>query len=796
MLMEKNELLSKLDKGTFFKNFIPSLRVKSEKAEATGLCPFHDDHNPSLSVNIEKGIYKCFACEASGDIFTFYQKLKKVDFPTALKEIAEMQNIADANVKPKVVATFEYKNTEGKTLYTKERVEPGRNGKKKEFFFKHKNGDKWVIGRGCDAIPYNLPQLATAKYAFIVEGEAKADLLTGWGFVATCLDSGANSLWKDSYLQFFRGKDKIVILPDNDKPGKAYALKIANALYSHLGEIKVVNLTELPEKGDIVDWAKTEGNDKDKLAGLIKAASTWEPNKNIAGVTPPILWPEPEPLPEALLSVPALNPTMIPEAFRDWIVDIGERMQCPLDYPAAASIVMIATVVGKRIGVFPKTHDSWLVTPNLWGCIIGSPGQLKTHSANTAFEPLRQLASKEREGYKAVLREYGATQEVMKAQEDAIRAGLKKAAKGNDEAKMDELKQKFIDSNTKQEEEKPSEKRHIVNDTTVEKLGEILEANSQGVLVYRDELTGWLYTLDKAGHESDRAFYLEAWDGNGSFTYDRIGRGTLHISSACISLFGTIQPSKLLPYIHGTVTGKNDDGLFQRLQIMVYPDEPKNWKNIDRKPNENAIEQVYRIVEKLSCGNPEEFGAVSVEGTDSYAMKFTPEAQNLFNEWRSGLEIQIRQDDEHSALCSHLAKYRSLMPSLALLFHLIGVADGQVSPGNISLEATQMAAAWTGYLQEHARRIYGLGIDAKVNAAKNLLRKIELGRLGDEFKVRDIYLKGWAQLNTSQDAQSACVLLVDYGWIMAVPQESTTSGGRPTVLYRVNPRICKQDASG
>ncbi len=62
------------------------------------------------------------------------------------------------------------------------------------------------------------------------------------------------------------------------------------------------------------------------------------------------------------------------------------------------------------------------------------------------------------------------------------------------------------------------EKRYIVNDGTVEKLGELLNHNPRGLLLVRDELVGLLRTLDKQGHENDRAFYLESWAGAGAFT--------------------------------------------------------------------------------------------------------------------------------------------------------------------------------------------------------------------------------------------------------------------------------------
>ena len=93
------------------------------------------------------------------------------------------------------------------------------------------------------------------------------------------------------------------------------------------------------------------------------------------------------------------------------------------------------------------------------------------------------------------------------------------------------------------------------------------------MLIFRDELTGFLRQMDRDGHEQDRAFYLEAWNGNGRFTYDRIGRGTIDIEACCVSVLGGIQPGPLTAYLEAMAHGgAADDGLIQRLQMMVWPD--------------------------------------------------------------------------------------------------------------------------------------------------------------------------------------------------------------------------------
>ena len=61
------------------------------------LCPFHDDHNPSLELNPERQSFKCWSCGAGGDVFDFVKDYERVDFPEALRMLAEWAGVALEN---------------------------------------------------------------------------------------------------------------------------------------------------------------------------------------------------------------------------------------------------------------------------------------------------------------------------------------------------------------------------------------------------------------------------------------------------------------------------------------------------------------------------------------------------------------------------------------------------------------------------------------------------------------------------------------------------------------------------
>jgi len=499
-------------------------------------------------------------------------------------------------------------------------------------------------------------------------------------------------------------------------------------------------------------------------------------------------WPDPESLPDSLLPVSAMRSELLPEPFAPWLFDIAERMQCPLDYPAVGAIVALASIIGNQIAIRPKRHDDWTVVPNLYGAIVGRPGVLKSPALEQSIKPLARLRAEAQQAYERAARDWEIDRIAAEAKKEKLKEEIKNAIKRGEETDKENLRAQVeeIEKMTK-----PFERRYIINDSTVEKVGELLNQNPRGLLLYRDELTGLLYTLDKEGHEGDRAFYLEAWDGKGGFTYDRIGRGTLHIKHVTLSILGGIQPGPLMKYLRSTLSGgQGDDGLLQRFQLFVYPDVSKDWRNVDHYPNTEQKNRAFEIFKKLDSLNAEQVGAFPPEESEKMPyLRFDEEAQEFFDSWREDLEKELRGGFlEHPALETHLSKYRSLMPSLALLFHLVDRIDGQSDQAVVSFDAAEKAAAWCTYLFEHAKRIYGLATNATANQARAILEKIRKGSLKDKFTARDIYRNKWSGLTSTKEVAEALELLEQFGWLQSVAVKSTIDGGRPTVHYLINPK--------
>ena len=121
---------------------------------------------------------------------------------------------------------------------------------------------------------------------------------------------------------------------------------------------------------------------------------------------------------------------MIPEPFRACLADIAHRMQCPIDFVAAASIVMASILIGAGCSIKPKRYDDWLVIPNLWGGVIARPGMLKTPALVEALKPLVRLEIAAKEKYDDAMRGHEAALVMHGARKKALEADMVKARKG------------------------------------------------------------------------------------------------------------------------------------------------------------------------------------------------------------------------------------------------------------------------------------------------------------------------------------------------------------------------------
>jgi len=242
-------------------------RVKKNANGYTALCPAHEDRKRSLGISDgDDGtiLIKCYAgCETKNILEIIGMEWKDL-FPNRGEN------------KSNILQTYDYNDENGVILYQAVRLEPMDFRQRRP---DGKGGWIWKLEE-VRRVLYRLSEVLKADSVFICEGEKDCEALRSIGLTATTNPGGAGK-WKDEYSEFLQGKD-VVILPDNDDPGRSHADQVAQSLQGKAKSIKIVNLPELPVKGDVSDWldsmdALDPGEIIQILNALVGQTQEWKP---------------------------------------------------------------------------------------------------------------------------------------------------------------------------------------------------------------------------------------------------------------------------------------------------------------------------------------------------------------------------------------------------------------------------------------------------------------------------------------------------------------------------------------
>ena len=495
-------------------------------------------------------------------------------------------------------------------------------------------------------------------------------------------------------------------------------------------------------------------------------------------------WPTPKPIPCDLARVDAFALDFLPVRLAPWVDDIATRLQCPPDYPAITALTALGAILGRKIGVKPQLKTDWIEIPNVWGAFIGPPGMLKSPAMNEALRPIHRLEAEAVRNNEIAQQAYAAGLDAFRLHKQVAialaREDLKKTLKGENHTRR-------IDLQLGDQPQPPTPVRYRTNDTSYEALAELIASNPTGMLVERDELVSLLRHLDRNDQAVARGFFLTGWSGTQPYTLDRISRGTRHIEAVCISVLGNSQPARIAEYVKRANSNANGgDGLLQRFGLLAWPDTCPEWKDMDRYPHSRAREDAWEVFERLS--KLDRSGAMALGArrgpSDSVPfLRLSAAAHDEFLNWRSDLERRLRSGKMPPALEAHLAKYRKLVPALALINHLVDNGHNE-----ISREAMRKALAMSQYLETHARRLYGATNEPERAAAQAILSKIRQGELQDGFTAREVHQHDWSGLTERDQVQAGLDLLVELHYLAASTAATSGRGGRPTTTYIVNPR--------
>jgi 5S rRNA maturation endonuclease (ribonuclease M5) len=210
------------------------------------MCPAHDDRNPSLSIREKDGkvLVHCHAGCSQRDV---------VDALRARR----LWESEQTQPERRIVATYDYTGEQSELLYQVVRYEP------KDFKQRRPDGyGGWIWKKEPRQVLYRLPEVLEAPIVFVVEGEKDVETLRNHGFVATTNAGGAEAPWLPQFTEALRGRE-VILVPDNDKPGRRRVLTIARAL---LGKAAKIIIVELEGAKDATAWFEAGHSELELIA--------------------------------------------------------------------------------------------------------------------------------------------------------------------------------------------------------------------------------------------------------------------------------------------------------------------------------------------------------------------------------------------------------------------------------------------------------------------------------------------------------------------------------------------------
>ena len=730
-------------------------------------CPAHDDKRPSLNITEGEGARALVHCHAgcSPENITAALGLKLADlmpakaagftlmrrptakpnpaakstpfFTTAAAAVAELER----KHRPRA-AMWTYHNAGGEPVGVILRWNLPTGGK--EIRPVSRNCSGWFIGGMAERRPlYHLPELLArpSERVYVAEGEKCCDTLAGLGLLATTSPHGSMSAGKADWTPL-TGRE-VVILPDNDDAGQKYADDVAAILakLSPPATVRVVRLPdawpELPAGGDIADVVEA-GKDlktiSSKLAALVDAAEPEIPPKR-----PPTV--------EPLTPFPT---DTLPEPARSFVRACASAIGCDESFIALPLLCALASAIGNTRRV--QLKRGWTEPAILWAVLVGDSGTLKSPALEVALRAIRKRQHTAIKRHAEAMKKY--QDDLMRWEKDE--AAWKRSKAGDDPP-------------VKPEE--PQADRCWCDDVTVEALAVLLQNQGRGLLLVRDELSGWLGGFDRyaQGKGGDVARWLEMFGGRSMVVDRKSGNPrTIYVPRAAVSVCGGIQPVTLARALG---TEHRENGLAARLLLACPRLRPKRWTEAEISPElERRIAAVFDRLYDL-CPTTDDEGEVqpvivplSAGGKSAWV-----DFYNAHGQEQAGLSGDL------SAAWSKLEGYAA---RLALVVHFVRWAAGDSSLANADeIDADSIAAGvklsrWFG---NEARRVYAiLGESEEERDRRRVVELIQ--RKGGSISGREL-VQSCRAYRTVAAAEAALEGLAEHGMGIWKTPEQCGRGG-------------------
>ncbi len=663
----------------------------------------------------------------------------------AASAIQYRQKQAGETIQAKHAHTWTYRTSTGEYAFSVARFNTADG---KQFRPIHRDGNGFVLADPPGALPlYRLPEISNESIVYVVEGEKCADAGAAIGLTCTTSAHGSKAAHKSDWPTL-AGKD-VVLIPDNDTAGLGYAETVATILTSlnNPATVKIVELPGLPAGGDVIEFIAAQRNNDLSDDAIRKAIETLVDAAEVIEFDRPVPSIEPyRPFPVEAL----------PEPARSFVTDGANALGCDASYVALPLLAGLASAIGNTRRIQLKSE--WTGPSILWVAIVGDSGTMKSPAIELALQPIRDRQRK-------AMRQYGEKIEAYQI-ESAV----------YDRASADWKRSKG-ETGPPTKPKPPIADRCWCDDTTIESLAVLLQNQWRGLLVVRDELSGWVASFDRyaQGKGGDVAKWLEMYGARSMVIDRKTGSSpTISIDRASVCLVGGIQPGVLRRSLG---TQHRENGLAARL-LMAYPPRiAKRWTEASIAPaTRAAMDDIFGRL----------FG-LDPDRDDSGDL--TPRSVTLTHKGQRAWTAFYNEHNAESAeltgdLAAVASKIEEYAARLALVVHFVRWAAGDpalAGPEAVDEESIAAGVMLARWFMREARRVYGILSESDDDGRlRQLIELIE--RKGGEVTTREL-IRSSRMFADTAGAKAALEKLVaaDYGcWEQASPG---SRGGKPSKRF-------------
>ena len=741
-------------------------KVRETSTGWTACCPAHNDRNPSLSISTGKGGRILVNCHAGCTPKAIVEAvgLTEADLfePADESQQRQKQSTKGKKLARSYDTAEEAQNVHEQTL--------GKPSDTYDYLVDHElvgrvlrwnrpDGSKEVRPVSLHAgrwQPTAMPEprplyqhdnvLASADRVYLVEGEKCVDALVELGVVATTSVGGCKAEDKADWYPL-AGRE-VVILPDADDAGRHYAVNVATIL-QRLNPPAVVRIVDMsPDRDDSYDVA-------DMIKACVDETQTVAFRETIEQLADEA---------EAVVMSAATNSSAwqpypveaLPEPLREFVTEAAGSIGCDEAFVALPLLAAAGAAIGTTVRLALK--PDWLVPPILWPVVVGESGTAKSPALAAVTEHVQRHEKELRDQYRFDVDDY----ETAKATYEKALADWQKS---------------------KKEDEPPARPQHpvaqraVVVDPTVEALANVLADNPRGVLLARDELSGWFGSMDRYASGKgggDEAFWLSAYDGRPHSVDRRTGnRTSIYLESAAVWITGCIPPAVLRRSVG---TERRESGLLARLLVAAPPPRPQLWseRSIDVSTKDrlgHMLDGLYRL-----AGTTDSLGNACPR-----LIRLSREAKEVFVPWH---DEHSRQTISHVGdLAAAWSKLKEIAARLALILHEVEVVAGlHDRPDEVSVATIEAAIRLVEWHKAETVRVYERLAENEEDTKTRQQDERLVGFVkqhGGSVTARDVYT-GCRHIGTAEDAEAALKRLMDAGLGSWQSKPAGPEGGRPT----------------